>query len=68
MSDKNSNKHGAKNTVLFNGLLYQIFKKGKEKGKKTTHILAYSKIRCQGLHSLESKIIYPLSYQKIFKS
>lgn len=34
MSDKDSNKHGAKNTVLFNGLLYQIFKKRKTKREK----------------------------------
>lgn len=42
----------------------KFLKKEKKKGKKTTHTLAYSKIRCQGLHSLESKIIYPTILSK----
>lgn len=36
MSDKDSNKHGAKTTVLFNRLSHQIFKKEKKKGKPHT--------------------------------
>lgn len=54
ISDKDSNKHGVKATVLFNKLSHQLkLKKKKIKKGNPTHILVYSKIRCHGLHSLK---------------
>lgn len=37
MSDKDSNKHGAKTTVLFSKLSHELKKKEKKKGKNHTH-------------------------------